>query len=61
MFNILFKPEALSEVSRDIGQVFFASLAVGPLISGSMSVRVLAAGLLLSLIFWAISLLLAKA
>ena len=38
------KFKALSDISRDAAQVFFASVFVGPMISGDLSVNVIAAG-----------------
>jgi hypothetical protein len=49
----------LSEISRDIGQVFFASVFIGPLLGESLHLFLVYAGLLLSLIFWYLSMLLA--
>lgn len=52
--------DILSEITRDIAQVFFASLFIGPIISGYVNWLLLIFGLLLSLIFWSFSFLLSK-
>ncbi len=54
------KPEAMGTISRDIGQVFFASLFVGQLTSDQVSMPIITSGLLLAIFFWLFSLLLAK-
>ena len=55
------KFRTLSEIARDTAQVFFASMFVGPLISGGqINWPVIISGSLLTLIFWALSLSLAK-
>ena len=56
----LAKPEALAEVSRDIGQVFFASLIAGPLVTGALDTNLTVFGLILSSIFWLTSIFLSK-
>jgi hypothetical protein len=48
----------LSETSRDIGQVFFASVFLTPLLSGTLNFFLVYAGPLLSLIFWYLNILL---
>lgn len=58
-FSIL-KPNALAEISRDIGQVFFASMLIGPLVSGNTDVLILFSGLAFSAVAWIVSLLLSK-
>lgn len=52
--------KALAEINRDIGQIFFASMFIGPLVTGAIDWFIILSGLLLSLIFWSISLLLTK-
>jgi hypothetical protein len=54
------KLAVLSEIARDIGQVFFASTFVGPLAVGAINWPVLISGLVASLLFWAMSILLSK-
>ena len=54
------KPETLSEISRDMGQVFFASVLVDPVVNGSISGQLFFGGLTLSLFSWILSLLLSK-
>lgn len=54
------KPEAVGHISRDVGQVFFASLFVGQLTSEHVSIPIVVAGLLLAAFFWILSVLLAK-
>ncbi|MBI3075187.1 MAG: hypothetical protein HYY92_03190 [Parcubacteria group bacterium] len=54
------KPETLSQISRDIGQVFFASMFVGPVVSGSFDTSVVVAGFIFTLLAWYVSLLFAK-
>jgi hypothetical protein len=50
----------LSEISRDIGQIFFASIFLTPLLGGTVHLFLVYAGLLLSLLFWYLSILLAN-
>jgi hypothetical protein len=50
----------LSEISRDIGQIFFASIFLTPLLGGTVNFPLVYAGLLLSLLFWYLSILLAN-
>ncbi|MBI2053614.1 MAG: hypothetical protein HYT41_02630 [Candidatus Sungbacteria bacterium] len=59
--TLLAKPEALAEIARDIGQVFFASLIVSPLVANALEIRLTIFGLTLSSIFWLTSLFLSKA
>jgi len=56
----LAKPEALARISSEIGQVFFASLFVGPLATNSIDSTLLVYGLVLSAIFWTTSIVLSK-
>ena len=57
---VLAKPETLSQISRDIGQVLFASLVVTPFLSEAFNVALIIFGLVLSSSAWVMSLLLAK-
>ena len=50
--------QVLSEITRDIGQVFFASLFVGPLVSGGVNWLVIVLGLILTIIAWSLSVIL---
>jgi len=54
------KPVALSNIARDIGQVFFASMFVGPIAGNVFNTPLVASGIMLSAIFWLTSLFLAK-
>ena len=55
----LIKPEILSEISRDIGQVFFAAMVVGQIIEkNGVNWEMFSGGMILSLISWAVSLIL---
>ncbi|OHA24764.1 MAG: hypothetical protein A3D52_00405 [Candidatus Taylorbacteria bacterium RIFCSPHIGHO2_02_FULL_44_36] len=60
MFRVTLKPIALSEIIRDVGLIFFASLFVGPLLGDKINWSVVLFGLIISLVLWYISLLLAK-
>ncbi|KKR44070.1 MAG: hypothetical protein UX02_C0001G0287 [Candidatus Moranbacteria bacterium GW2011_GWC1_45_18] len=50
------KATILSEISRDIAQVFFASMFVGPIISDAVSWPIVFSGLALSFSCWLLSL-----
>ena len=60
MITALPKTETLSEISRDIAQVFFAGLLIEPIVSGQTSFYFVLLGLLLSVAAWVWSLLLAR-
>lgn len=49
-----------SGVSSDVGQVFFASMFVGPFLSGAINWPVIISGLGLSFVFWITGSLLVK-
>lgn len=50
----------LSEISRDIGQVFFGLMFLGPLITGQIDWPIIISGLSLSIAFWVLSVILTK-
>lgn len=52
--------KVVSDVSRDIGQVLFASVVIGPLVAGVGDWFSLSMGLALSLISWYFSVTLIK-
>ncbi|MDP1845223.1 MAG: hypothetical protein Q8L09_00570 [Candidatus Moranbacteria bacterium] len=54
------KLKMLSEIFRDMGQVFFASLLIGPLVIGTMDGQLILWGAVLSFASWYFSLLLIK-
>ena len=49
-----------SEISRDISQVFFASVFVDPIVKGAFDVGTISLGLLLAIIGWLVSIVLIK-
>lgn len=53
---------ALSEIARDIGQVFFATMVVSPFLIGIDKINwlVIIGGGILSFVFWTLSVFLAK-
>lgn len=48
----------LAEISKDIAQVFFASILIDPLVSRSTTWFLVIPGLILSISFWTVSILL---
>ena len=46
------RAKVFSEILRDIGQVIFASMFIGPLISGSIDFSLSFFGLLFSVLAW---------
>ena len=50
----------LSDISSDIGLVFFASMFIGPMLSNEFNWAVMVFGLILSISAWFVSLLLVK-
>lgn len=54
------KSKAYSEIARDIGQVFFASMFIGPIISSSVNFTLTFYGLTLSILAWYLSILFIK-
>lgn len=49
------KPDILSQITKDIGQVLFAGIFVGPIVSKSYSFISLLVGLVFSFVFWILS------
>jgi hypothetical protein len=58
--SVFAKTDALSEIARDIAQIFFASLFVGPLVTNSFNLALMLLGLTLAVIFWLVGLALIK-
>lgn len=52
--------KVVSDVSRDIGQVLFASVVIGPLVAGNIDLFSFLMGSALSLISWYFSVALIK-
>jgi uncharacterized membrane protein len=57
---IVSKSARISDISKDIAQIFFASLVVSQFVSTERSWVAIAFGMILSLCFWYSSLLLTK-
>jgi hypothetical protein len=53
MYDIIVKTKPLGEVSRDIGQVLFASVFIGGLMDGGGIVGALV-GLVFTFVFWSV-------
>ena len=53
---LISRSDRISEIVCDIAQIFFASVFVGPLVSGDNSFSIPIIGLFLSLIFWTLAL-----
>ena len=49
------KLNILSEISKDIGQIFFAAVVVEPIISKTSNILVFLIGFIFSLGFWLLS------
>jgi len=49
------KSKAYSEILRDIGQVMFAAMVIGPIVSGSINYSSAFFGLLFSSLAWYLS------
>lgn len=58
--KILTKSKSLAEIFKYVGQVFVASMFVGPIVTKTTSAPLFSAGLALSIGFWYVSLLLVK-
>lgn len=50
----------LSEITRDIGQVLFAGVFVGPILSQTYTTTTFVLGLMLSVCFWLLSMTIIK-
>ncbi len=50
----------VSEISRDISQVFFASIFVDPIMRGGIDARLVIAGLILAMMGWCVSIVIIK-
>ncbi len=50
----------ISEISRDVAQVFFASVLVDPIIRGEFRPFVMGVGILISLTTWYVSVIIIK-
>jgi len=51
---------ALSEILRDVGQIFFASAIIEPIVAGSATWVVFFSGVTLALVSWSLSIYLTK-
>ena len=51
MLNSLINPQALGEISKDLGQIFFASVFVAGLLGGTINYFNVITGLILSIVF----------
>jgi len=54
MLNSLINPKALGEVSKDLGQIFFASVFLTSLMGGTANYLIIVTGLVLSIVFWSV-------
>ena len=52
MFNSLINPRALGEISKDLGQIFFASVFLSSLMSGDINYFIIIIGFVLSISSW---------
>lgn len=52
--NIFINPKALGEISKDLGQIFFASVFLTSLMGDTVNYFAVLAGLILSIVFWSI-------
>jgi len=61
MISIITKPDILSEIFRDVGQVFFASMALGPLLNSiGVNWLLVLIGLVLAVSSWSTSVFLSR-
>lgn len=56
----LVKLKTLSEIVRDIGQVLFATVLVGPLVNGTIDVSLVIFGSIMSVSAWSLGLILVE-
>ena len=54
------KPYIMSEISKDVAQIFFGAMFVGPIIGENINWFMTSSGLLLSLVFWSTSVVISK-
>jgi ABC-type Fe3+-siderophore transport system permease subunit len=54
MLNSLINPKALGEISKDLGQIFFASVFITSLMDSTINYFIIILGLILSIIFWSV-------
>ncbi len=52
MINSFINPKALGEVSKDLGQIFFASVFLASLMGGAVNYFIVFTGFILSIVFW---------
>ena len=52
MFNSLINPKAIGEISKDLGQIFFASVFISSLMSGEVNYFIVITGFILSVASW---------
>ena len=52
MFNSLVNPKALGEISKDLGQIFFASVFISSIMSSNVNYVVVIIGFVLSIVCW---------
>ena len=52
MFNSLINPKALGEISKDLGQIFFASVFLASLMGDTVNYFTVIIGIILSVISW---------
>lgn len=54
MFNSLINPKALGEISKDLGQIFFASVFLTSLMGNTINYFVVILGFILSIMSWSV-------
>ena len=54
------KPSALSEITRDLGLLFFGSMIIGPIVTNQPDQSLIIYGTMFSLISWVGSIILSK-